>query len=182
LLQSVESYRRAIELNGRSLGNRSECSMALWLLGESYASLGQNAESQRALEQSCDLATRLAEANPDVVEYQNQLGMVLRSLGESYAGQEEWDKSQRSWEKALEISRKSQSLSPDSMLVLEDLVTSLCALGELAQRRGDTDMARALRQESILGLEKLASVRTEDPWFSEQLQNNRRWLQENTQH
>ena len=68
------------------------------------------------------------------------------------------------------------------MLVLEDLVTSLCALGELAQRRGDTDMARALRQESILGLEKLASVRTEDPWFSEQLQNNRRWLQENTQH
>jgi serine/threonine protein kinase/23S rRNA maturation mini-RNase III len=178
-LRSVEAYRKAIELDKRSLSNQSEASVAMLLLGESYVNLGLEQDAQRVFEEGRNLAKRHAESNPDVVEYQNQLALMERSLGAMYATNQQWDRAEQSWKNALEITRRFHSLSPDSLPLTDDLVTSLCALGDLAARKGDVPAAWKYRQESMPGLLKLSSKPNADPWFSEQIQANRQWLDAN---
>lgn len=179
LLKSVESYRKAIQLNHRSLSNQSECSVALLLLGESFLAMDQSQEAQRVFEEAHSLAIRLAQNSPDVVGYQTQLALLERSLGLSYASQEQWEKAEQSWGNALAITRKHLALSPQSEPLIDDLVTSLCALGDLAQRKGDLVLAYRYREESIDGLRKLAAAGSDEPWFAEQLQKNLEWLEQN---
>jgi tetratricopeptide (TPR) repeat protein len=179
--KSVESFRKAIQLNQRSLSNQFDCSVALRLLGETYISLREDQKAQRSFEEAHALAMKLADNNPEVVSYQTQLAHLDRSLGACYASQENWEKSEKSWKQALEITRKYQSLSPDNELLLGDLVTCLSALGDLAQRKGDDQTARRLRQESIPGLSKLTASYPDDQELQEQLKQNIKWLESHKQ-
>lgn len=176
---AVDSYSKAIELNPKSQSNQSECTLALLILGEASAELGEDKEAVNSFQEAQRIATKLAESNPDVMEYQADWAILEKSLGEVYFRLEKWDLSQKSWEKALEITRKLQSLSPESMVLLDDLVTCLCSLGELSERSGQVESAIEYRRESLKGLEKLSQDRKDDPWYKEQLDLNRAWLLEN---
>ena len=176
---AVDSYSKAIELNPKSQSNQSECTLALLILGEASAELGEDQEAVNSFQEAQRIATKLAESNPDVMEYQADWAILEKSLGEVYFRLEKWDLSQKSWEKALEITRKLQSLSPESMVLLDDLMTCLCSLGELSERSGQVESAIEYRRESLKGLEKLSQDRKDDPWYKEQLDLNRAWLLEN---
>jgi hypothetical protein len=129
-----------------------------------------------AFEESEALARKLADSNPDVVEYQLHLAVVSMSMGANEASLGQWERSEVSWKRSLEVIRKYQRLAPKDELLLNHLVSSLCALGDLADRRGDIQTATAMRKESISGLEELSKLHPEDTWFTEMLQKNRDWL------
>lgn len=177
LVKSVESFRRTMELDSRSLSNQYQMINALWLLGESYIVSGESEKASKAFEDAQAMVQKLAESNTDVVEYQMQWSLVEQSLGTIYNDQGELGKSERSWKRALEITRKYQQLSPESLPLIDDLVTSLCALGELAAGREDVSSAMMYRKEAIWGLERLSKERPEEPWYSEQLEATRAWLE-----
>jgi serine/threonine-protein kinase len=177
--QSVDAFQKAITMNPRSLSNRFDCSLALQWVGESYALIEQRQAAAKAFEESEALARKLADSNPDVVQYQLHFAAVSMSMGANEASLGQWDRSERSWNQSLGVIRKYQRLAPKDELLLNHLVSSLCALGDLADRRGDIQTATELRAESISGLEELAKLHPEDSWFAEMLQKNRVWLDAN---
>jgi tetratricopeptide (TPR) repeat protein len=174
--RSVEAFHKAIAINPRSLSNRFDCSLAFHWVGESYALMEQRQAAVGAFEESEALARKLADSNPDVVEYQLHLAVVSMSKGANEASLGKWERSEVSWKRSLEVIRKYQRLAPKDELLLNHLVSSLCALGDLADRRGDIQTATAMRKESISGLEELSKLHPEDTWFTEMLQKNRDWL------
>jgi serine/threonine-protein kinase len=171
--RSVEAFHKAIAINPRSLSNRFDCSLAFHWVGESYALMEQRQAAVGAFEESEALARKLADSNPDVVEYQLHLAVVSMSKGANEASLGKWERSEVSWKRSLEVIRKYQRLAPKDELLLNHLVSSLCALGDLADRRGDIQTATAMRKESISGLEELSKLHPEDTWFTEMLQKNR---------
>lgn len=177
LVKSVEAFRRTVEMDRRSLSNQYQMINALWLLGESHTDGLEGQKALEVLQEAQVMSVKLAEANSDVVEFQMQLGNIERSLGRSYYDREEWSESERSWKKALSITRAYISHSPESESLLDDLVTSLCALGDLALLRGQGNEAMRYREEAILGLEKLVKSRPEEPWYREQLNSIREWIE-----
>jgi hypothetical protein len=50
-------------------------------------------------------------------------------------------------------------------------------LGDLALLRGQGNEAMRYREEAILGLEKLVKSRPEEPWYREQLNSIREWIE-----
>ena len=174
--RSVDAFHKAMAINPRSLSNRFDCSLAFHWVGESYALMEQRQAAVGAFEESEALARKLADSNPDVVEYQLHWAVVSMSMGANEASLGQWERSELSWKRSLEVIRKFQRLAPKDELLLNHLVASLCALGDLADRRGDIQTAIAMRKESISGLEELSKLHPEDTWFTEMLQKNREWL------
>lgn len=177
LIKSVESFRRTMELDSRSLSNQYQMINALWLLGESYTEGGEVEKALEVFREVQVMSGKLAEANGDVEEFQMQLGHIERSLGRTYHDRGDWSKSERSWQRALSITRRHIGHSPQSESLLDDLVTSLCALGDLAVMRGEDKKAMEYREEAVLGLEKLSKQRPEESWYREQLDATRAWLE-----
>jgi serine/threonine protein kinase len=176
LIKSVESFRRSLELDSRSLSNQYQMINALWLLGESYTDGRETPQALEVLQEAQVMSGKLAEANSEVLEFQMQLGHIERSLGRIYYDKGEWSESERSWKKALSITRSFMSHSPESDLLLDDLVTSLCALGDLEVMRGEDKKAMEYRQEAMLGLKRLSKNRPEDSWYREQLDATGAWI------
>src|SRR5439155_1384478 len=116
------------------------------------------AGAERAFKEAIKINKELANARPDVPDFQGGLSVSWMQLGEVHKAQQDWDGAEAAFNEAMEINKKLAEAHPDLADFQLDLSASLERLGGVRQARQDLDGAEAAFKKAMTIRKHLAEA------------------------
>lgn len=172
-ISAVDEFQNLLAQDSRSLSLRFDCSLALRQLGAAYSEQENIALATSCYEKAIALAKKLNDSNPDVLDYKEELAILWMNLASNHEAAQQTDKAEDAWKQSLRMERELIAANPESPEVQADIVTCLEAIADLANSRGDFQVAREHLEEAKPLLQGLLEKRSDSDnreMFLDQLQ------------
>ncbi|MCA9234868.1 MAG: protein kinase [Planctomycetales bacterium] len=154
------AFRRAMEIDPRSLDTQENLAQNTLLWGELLAAGNDHAAAEPKLQAASDALATLHEENPAVIDYEDLLLTATVRLAQSQLAIGKLDAAAAHAAEATLVLRDIVAEVPDDLFFREDLAIALAVQGECAARAGDTEAARPMLAEA---LELLRAIEGESP-------------------